>query len=113
MSSRKKKEVSEEESEESEEAEEESYDVELKVISIKQERYNQKKKRTEYLVEWENRSVSWEPKENLVDEDGTENIELIRYDIRKDFEKNFVPTVTPNTNSTYICLCYLNLVSSF
>jgi hypothetical protein len=85
------------EAEESEVEYEES--EEIKVISIRKEKFNEKMERTEYLVEWEDGTISWEPKTNLVDDDGTENIELIRYDIRKDYENN-VPTYSKSTHSS-------------
>ena len=40
--------------------------------------------RIEYYVHWADGTKSWEPIENLKDNDGTENIQLIRYDIRKE-----------------------------
>ena len=58
---------------------------EIIVLTIETDRINKKKdNRIEYYVHWADGTKSWEPIGSLKDEDGTENIQLIRYDIRKE-----------------------------
>jgi hypothetical protein len=49
---------------------------EIVVIGISGSRYNQKKKRAEWLVQWKDGDETWEPLENLKDSDGTINEHL-------------------------------------
>jgi hypothetical protein len=85
--------------EENEESENQT--EEIKVKFIHKERYNTKNEEVEYLVEWDDDAMTWEPIENLKDEDGTENIELVRYDIRKEMQASGLQDST--TEST----CFL------
>lgn len=57
---------------------------ENEVEFIDDERFNKRRNRKEYQVHWKGGGITWEPLENLKDNDGTENISLIRYDIQKD-----------------------------
>ena len=59
---------------------------ELVVSLIEKERFSKNLNRKEYFVHWVDGTRSWEPLENLRDADGTENIQLLRYSIRKDIE---------------------------
>lgn len=62
-------------------------EVEHLVVEIIDDRLNKRRQRHEWLVTWADGSQTWEPKENLVDPDGTELLELIRYNVKKDVEK--------------------------
>ena len=48
------------------------------------DRVRERNGKKEWHILWIDGTQSWEPRENLVDTDGTENIELIRFDIRED-----------------------------
>lgn len=51
-------------------------------------------RRVEYFVHWLDNSTSWEPLEQLVDTDGTENMALLRYRIIKDHTEDLYVIIT-------------------
>lgn len=53
------------------------------VSKIVKMRFNKKKDRNEWFVIWADGTQSWEPEENLVDPDGTRNIELLKFELRQ------------------------------
>lgn len=55
------------------------------VLEICDERQNAKKE-DEWLVKWEDGSQTWEPRHHLLDEDGTKNIQLVKYELRKELK---------------------------
>lgn len=70
------------------------------VVKLTADRFNNKKKRKEWLVLWADGSETWEPIGNLVDSDGTHNIALIRYDIMLDAVANGLPI--PSLEQRYL-----------
>ena len=63
--------------------ENEAHRPEDELIVLKVEKERTYKGRIEYWVHWEDGDKTWEPIDSLLDADGTENIEFVRYKIRK------------------------------
>lgn len=63
-------------------SESESVIDELFVENI--EKVRERKGIKEWFVHWCDGTKTWEPREHLIDTDGTVNIELIKFDIRED-----------------------------
>ncbi len=74
---------------------------ELVVSFIEKERFSKNLNRKEYFVHWADGTRSWEPLENLRDADGTENIQLLRYSIRKDIEDEINQEKPPTKHNLY------------
>lgn len=55
---------------------------ELNVAKITETRFNKLRKRDEWKVYWSNGTNSWEPLDNLLDGDGTQCVELLKFDLR-------------------------------
>lgn len=74
-------------------------DEEESVIRIDSHRMRRGKK--EYLVIWSKSDPSWQPREDLVDPDGTECMALIRYEIRLEMEARGNPHNNNNNNNQH------------
>src|SRR5687768_6224648 len=90
----------EEEEEEEEEDEEEEEEEEAIVTLIEKDRFNIKLQRKEWFVHWADGEKKLSPIDNLRDDDGTENIHLLKYSIRKDMEENSTLQSKYNLEST-------------
>lgn len=73
------------------------------VLEISKERHNKKKATQEFFVTWSDGTKSWEPRENLVDDDGTENFELLRFNVRQSMIKE---KKVEQAEETYVSLTF-------
>lgn len=93
----------------------EEKESEVVVLRVEKEKQNKRLNRIEYLVHWEDGDITWEPKESLLDEDATENIEFIRYKIRKDManEERDKLKRLPKSKAVILYVLLFDLLSSF